>query len=257
MLTKAKSWKIENIMKYLLIGDVHANSVALMAVLEDAAKYGPFKEILNAGDTVGYGPEPELCISLLKKIGAKSVSGNHDLVIAGKMSDSDFNPFAASAARIQKAMIDTGSIDYLSKLLPKIVVGPFTIVHGSPFDPVWEYVIEPMIANLNMPLFNTQYCLIGHSHIPDIWVKSGGVYGVSRCFLQNGSRVKITRKAIINAGSVGQPRDGNCKSSYMVWDSNGNTFTLHRVPYDIDAVQSNMISKNMPNLLVDRLLLGF
>jgi len=237
--------------KVLLISDVHSNFEALKSVIEDANKRGGFDIIWNMGDIVGYGPDPSLCLSYLRGFRHECVIGNHDLGSLGEVSLDDFNPYAREACVWNGKNLDDEGREYLRGLPMRLVIGDFTIVHGSPRDPVWEYVLSVETALENFSYFDTKYCLIGHSHIPLIfgegWFKKPS----------HGDVVSLRGRMIINPGGVGQPRDGDPRASYAVLDTGKNEVYFYRVDYDIEEVQRKMLRAGLPPFLAYRLKFGF
>ena len=153
-------------MKALIVSDVHSNLEALESVVEDAKNRGGFDEIWFLGDLVGYGPDPSACIALLRLHKLRAVAGNHDLASFGRLGLESFNDYAAAAARWTAEQISTEDADWLANLPLRIEVEDFTMVHGSPKDPVWEYVVSVPVAAVSFQHFTTTKCLVGHSHVP-------------------------------------------------------------------------------------------
>lgn len=239
-------------MRYAFLADVHANAAALTAVLRDIERYGGVAEIMCLGDTVGYGPDPHECIELLRSSQVVAVSGNHDLAVLDKLDLGYFSPDAARAARWTTARLSASDRDYLGGLPAMLVRGEFTLVHGSPRQPAWEYLISLGSARHNFAYFNTPCCLVGHSHLPLIF-KQQGVEAVSVQFATSVGLVLGNGRYIINPGSVGQPRDGDPRASYAVYDSDDRVLRLRRVPYDIAAVQERFLRAGLPLRLASRL----
>lgn len=157
-------------MRALIVSDVHSNLEALESVVEDAKNHGGFDEIWSLGDLVGYGPDPSACIALLRLHEVRAVAGNYDLAAFGRLSLESFNDYAAAAARWTAEKISTEDADWLASLPLRIEVEDFTMVHGSPRDPVWEYVVSVPVAAVSFQHFTTTRCLVGHSHVPFLCV---------------------------------------------------------------------------------------
>ena len=155
-------------MKALVVSDIHSNLEALTAVIDDAGRNGGFDEVWALGDLVGYGPDPSACIELLRQHGARSVAGNHDLAASGMMGVEMFNDYAAAAAMWTTGQLDESDAAYLRDLPLKMEMHGFTAVHGSPRDPVWEYVVNSSSALAAFEDIGTPRCLVGHSHVPFI-----------------------------------------------------------------------------------------
>jgi diadenosine tetraphosphatase ApaH/serine/threonine PP2A family protein phosphatase len=254
-------------MRSLILADIHANITALEAVLKDAESRGGFDEAWGLGDITDYGPDPHECIEAVKKLQGVCVIGNHDYSAIGKMGTSEFNPYAAEANHWTARQLTVDDVNYLDGLPLKVVRGDFTLAHGSPRDPIWEYILDPEQAEENLEHFQTPYCLIGHSHVPLLFECNShcGMYKLSPSeFKGKSSRdgsweytVKLgENRMIINPGGVGQPRDGDPRAAYAVYDSPTGTVTLHRVKYDIRSVQERMRRAGLPDFLVERLAYG-
>ncbi len=241
-------------MRALIVSDIHSNLEALESVIDDANGSGGFDEVWALGDVVGYGPDPAGCIELLRRHDAKCVAGNHDLAASGKMGVEQFNRYAAEAARWTAGQLGRTEVEYLRGLPLRLEMRGFTAVHGSPRDPVWEYVVNSAAALAAFEDIETRLCLVGHSHVPFV------------CRLENGApafRLATGRpedlkegRAIVNPGSVGQPRDGDPRTSYAVYDSDSEAITHYRVEYDIPATQRKMHERGLPEYLAERLTYG-
>ncbi|MEA3442072.1 MAG: metallophosphoesterase family protein [Chloroflexota bacterium] len=248
-------------MRYAILGDIHGNLVAFRAVLADIEARGGCDKVWCLGDVVGYGPEPHSCIGILRNRKHVCVAGNHDWAAIGKVDISDFNPDAAQACRWTTQQLDALDRDYLAKLPEKLVLGEFTLVHGSPRYPVWEY-LDPDLFPMddicqNFDYFDTKFCLVGHSHKPLILRqdKAGNCLAVS-IFDKIGLNVEGER-VIINPGGVGQPRDGDCRASYIIYDSGTQMMYHHRCNYDIRLTQEKMREYKLPLSLIVRLDYGY
>ena len=242
-------------MRYAIIADIHANLTAFEAVLDDTERRGGVDEIWCLGDIVGYGPDPHECIEQLRQYNHICVAGNHDWAAIGKVSTADFNPDAALACQWTAGQLNKKDIKYLEKLPPAIDKDTFKLVHGSPREPIWEYVISASIARENFNFFQSPYCLVGHSHVPIVFRKEDGSCTSSRLVDNIGLAVGA-RRLILNPGGVGQPRDGDPRASYAIYDSETRIVKLHRIPYDVAAVQDRMMEKGLPVRLAVRLQHG-
>jgi diadenosine tetraphosphatase ApaH/serine/threonine PP2A family protein phosphatase len=185
------------------------------------------------------------------------VAGNHDWGAIGKAATSDFNPDAAVACRWTARQLSTGDIGYLEGLPLVIEKGDFTLVHGSPRQPVWEYLISAGSARENLTYFRSQFCLVGHSHVPVVFKYDDETDTcLANPFTPSIGRALGKSRLIINPGGVGQPRDGDPRASYAIYDSEASVVRLYRVPYDIEATQTRMVRHNLPMRLVARLSQG-
>ena len=239
-------------MRALIVSDIHSNLASLQSVIKDADKRGGFDQLWSLGDVVGYGPEPGECIELIRQYDCRGVAGNHDLAAVGKLSDEAFNAYAMAAIQWTATQLTEDDITYLRGLPLKIEDQGFTIAHGSPRDPVWEYVVTPQSAVASFRHFDTSWCLVGHSHIPFV------------CRPQEDSAVFLefpldrpvelgAERMIINPGGVGQPRDGDPRASYALYHSDESTISHHRAEYDVEATQKKMAKRGLPKYLIDRL----
>jgi len=242
-------------MRHAIIADIHANLAAFKAVLDDMAQQGKVDEIWCLGDIVGYGPDPHQCIELLRQYKHVCVAGNHDWASVGKIDTSYFNPDGAIACLWTTQQLTTWDIEYLESLPLVIKKDSFTLVHGSPREPIWEYVISNSIATENFAFFKSQYCLVGHSHAPLVFRNEGDSSSLSQFFPNIGLLLGSSR-LIINPGGVGQPRDGDPRASYAIYDSQNRVIKHYRVSYDIDATQEKMMRERLPLRLVARLSHG-
>ncbi len=243
-------------MRYAIIGDIHANLAAFTAVLEDIKHRGAVEKVWCLGDIVGYGPDPHECIELLRQTNHICIAGNHDWAAIGKLDTNEFNPDAAAACLWTAQQLSPADIEYLNNLPLTIEEGDFTLVHGSPRDPIWEYILSTASAKENFTYFKSQFCLVGHSHIPLVFTYSeNGTYSASQ--LSAGAGLVLRKdRLIINPGAVGQPRDGDPRASYAIYDSETRSVSLNHVPYDIATTQAKMVEYGLPTHLVSRLSYG-
>ena len=243
-------------MRYAIIADIHANLAAFRAVLDHIERRGGVEEIWCLGDVVGYGPDPCQCIELLRQYNHVCIAGNHDWAAIGKAALSEFNPDAAIACRWTAQQLSPEDIKYLESLPEIIQKEDFTLVHGSPRQPIWEYLISVSSAKENFAYFQSQFCLVGHSHMPMVFkYDETGTCSFSQ-FMPNVGLALGKSRLIINPGGVGQPRDGNPQASYAIYDSEAKVIRLYRIPYDIAATQDKMMQNGLPVRLVARLNYG-
>ena len=243
-------------MRYAIIADIHANLAAFTAVLDDIERRGGVEEIWCLGDVVGYGPDPHQCIELLRQCNHVCVAGNHDWAAIGKLNTSDFNHDAAIACRWTTRQLNLEDVKYLENLPSVIDKGDFTLVHGSPREPIWEYLLSISGAKENFTYFKSPFCLVGHSHVPLIFrYNETGACSFSP-FSANIGLFLGKDRLIINPGGVGQPRDSDPRASYAIYDSEARMVRLYRVSYDIYATQHKMVKHNLPMRLVARLSYG-
>jgi diadenosine tetraphosphatase ApaH/serine/threonine PP2A family protein phosphatase len=242
-------------MRILILSDIHGNRVALEAVLADA---GPVDEVWSLGDIVGYGPEPSWCVNRILELGPTvSLSGNHDLAATGKVDISDFNYVAQIATAWTSAQLDQDQRTYLDSLPSMLETRGVTLAHGSPRAPVWEYIDDAYTADQNFDLLATDLCFVGHTHVAAISELPDGLSPATHSRWNPDQRILLeNRRLIINPGSVGQPRDGDPRASYAIYDPDEGHVTLYRTPYDVAKVQAPMREIGLPTQLADRLALG-
>ena len=242
-------------MRAVIVSDIHSNLEALRSVLDDAESKGAFDEIWSLGDLVGYGPDPVECIDLIRQFDGVNVAGNHDLASAGKLSLEAFNAYAAAASEWNTRQLTEEHLAFLSGLPLRLETEDHTVVHGSPRDPVWEYVVTAAAAKASFLHFDTSRCLVGHSHIPFICrpQEDGAVF---LDFPLDTPVLLGTDRLIINPGSVGQPRDGDPRASYAIYDSDQGAVTHYRAEYDIPTTQEKMGERGLPTFLAERLVNG-
>lgn len=240
-------------MRTLILSDIHANLTALQAVLKTA---GTVDQVWFLGDVAGYGPDLNECIELLaSQPNLQALMGNHDAALMDFISIDRFNYEAAEAIRVQSSLINHQSRDFLELLRLKLEIDQLTLVHGSPRNPIWEYILSPRTAKANFDDFSTQGCLIGHTHVPSIFVlKEDG--SVQTLLPDNGDRWKPEGRFILNPGSVGQPRNFDSRSSFVIWDDEEGTFLFKRINYDIESVAERIIQLGIPKRQASRLLSG-
>jgi diadenosine tetraphosphatase ApaH/serine/threonine PP2A family protein phosphatase len=230
---------------------------ALNAVIAAAA---PFDQIWCLGDLVGYGPDPNDCIRVLSRYSQVAVAGNHDWVASGKRTAAGFNPHAAAAARWTALQLTPETRRFLDSLPDKRQMGSFLLVHGSPRLPTQEYLFTPEDAARSLPQFTSGYCLVGHTHVPCVFVaaEAGSAREVYRVVMQPEETLPLhsRMRMIINPGSVGQPRDNDPRAAYMTFDSAIRALQMHRVAYDIGTTQQKMRDASLPESLIDRLTYG-
>ena len=244
-------------MKALIVSDVHSNLEAFSSVIEDARDQTGFDQIWSLGDLVGYGPDPVAVIDLIREHDHRAVAGNHDLASIGKLSLEAFNDYAAAANSWTAEVLDPDRMDFLGDQPLSLEIDEFTIVHGSPRDPIWEYVVSERTAVACFNHFDTYWCLVGHSHVPFICRMSEDRRSARFLAPLYGAPYPLEEKRlIVNPGSVGQPRDEDSRAAYAVYDSDDETVTHYRVEYDISATQQKMRSHGLPQFLIDRLAVG-
>jgi len=236
-----------------VLSDIHGNLEALEAVLAEVDRIG-VDSVCSLGDIVGYGPSPAACVEIVRRRAAVSLTGNHDAAVAGLTSLEDFNEFARSAVEWSAAQLGAGDIEYL-RTLPYTHRAPeLLLVHASPIEPErWHYIHGRADIGEHFAAFSERLCFVGHSHRPGVYAIRGDS-SVARCgvfeALQPGQRY------LVNAGSVGQPRDRDPRASYVVYDAAHDCVEVRRVAYPIEKTQERMRAAGLPAFLVDRLGAG-
>ena len=246
-------------MRCLLISDIHANIAALDCVLKDAD--GHYDVVWCLGDIVGYGPDPNECVERLRGLPLTSLVGNHDWAVLGKLDPESFNADARTALRYSATHLTPANRDFLETLVPYTFMPPFTLVHGSPRHPVWEYILDSTIADANFELFPGPTCLVGHTHSAVLFRRSAqGAPSVAE-LPRYGVPIPLPPpggdRLIINPGSVGQPRDSDSRSAYALLDLDASTYEARRVEYPIEQTQERMRRAKLPHRLIARLEYGW
>lgn len=239
-------------MRVAVISDIHANLPALEAVL---ASVGARDELWVLGDIVGYGPHPDAVVERLRTEGAVAVQGNHDAAVLGRIPMGTFNDLARVAVEWTAATMTRQNLDWLAGLPETRVEGDFTLAHGSPRDPLWEYLFSVPAARINLAAFETPYCIVGHTHHQLSFRDDRGQ--VEALLAVDGGRLTLDqRRCILNPGSVGQPRDGDSRACAMTIDTASAEVEWLRVEYDIERTQAAIRELPLPRRLADRLGLG-
>lgn len=242
-------------MRVLVVTDIHANLDAFDAVLRDA---GAFDAIWSLGDIVGYGPQPNECIDRLLEYDHVAIAGNHDWGALGKLDLAEFNVDARQANLWTRERLTPRSWSFLDALPEVLVVEGVTLAHGSPRHPIWEYLIYTSVACQSFSHFDTGLCLVGHTHVPAIFVGPGSEDGCRAAQPLVGTPVELgEERYIVNPGGVGQPRDGDPRAAYLVLDTDRGTIEHRRVPYDIAATQKKMRAVELPPRIIARLEYGW
>ena len=243
-------------MRILIISDIHANLAAFEAVLDEADEN--WDKIWCLGDIIGYGPDPNECVARLREHEHLSLSGNHDWAVLEKLDISSFNQDARTAIQWARDTITDETRDYLKTLPPMLQPDEtFTLAHGSPRQPVWEYILDEGTAAVNFSYFDTPYCLVGHTHSPVIFEQIDAIRVMPYAPIYDQPLQLEEARLIINTGSVGQPRDSDPRAAYAFLDTETLTWTFHRVAYDIKWTQQRMRNHKLPNRLIQRLERGW
>lgn len=243
-------------MRILVLSDIHANITALEAVLQDA---GPADEVWCLGDLVGYGPDPNRCVERMRDMPMLTcLLGNHDVAVLGRMPFESFNGDARRSLTWQERTISADNLDFLRSLPAATKVRrQVTMAHGSPRDPVWEYIINTLSARLNFDHFDTPWCFVGHSHIQCAFRLDEEHDRITLEAPQVGEAMPLRGRAILNPGSVGQPRDRDPRAAYALFDPDANTWEARRVAYDFAQVQARIREAGLPERHAMRLAEGW
>ncbi len=239
-------------MKFAIFGDIHANLEALQTVLWDAQEQGCANHVC-LGDIVGYAANPAECLETVRALNCPTVRGNHDEGASGNSSLEELNPLAYTALMWTREQLSEEQRQYLKDLKLVRQVRDFTIVHATLDSPGnWGYVTNRFDAMASFSYQFTQVCFYGHTHVPRIFEKDDAVRA------SRGTEVALQRgtKYFVNVGSVGQPRDGDWRASYAIYDVESHVISIRRLEYDIETAQKKILAAGLPTLLADRLALG-
>jgi len=240
-------------MKYAIISDIHGNLEALNTVLKDADARGCEKYICG-GDVVGYNANPKECLNIVRGLDIPCVMGNHDEYIGQDCDLSAFNPVAAEAVVWTREQLSEEDRQWLCELRYVRLVDHFSIVHGTMANPkLWGYVQDKNDAAENFVYQSTNLCFHGHTHVPVVFVDDGG--GIEHGTFDH-LKLEPGLKYFINVGSVGQPRDGDPRASYCIYDSDAESVELFRLDYDIETTKQKILDAGLPERLADRLDFG-
>jgi diadenosine tetraphosphatase ApaH/serine/threonine PP2A family protein phosphatase len=242
--------------RVLIISDVHANAIALEAVLAHA---GQVDATWCLGDVVGYGPQPNQCIERIRSLpNLTCMMGNHDFGAVGEGALEIFNADAKKALLWQRMNLSHASREFLSSMHNTLLVnGDVSLAHGSPRDPIWEYVMNPLVARLNLGFFQTPWCFVGHSHFQVVFQYNPKMDDVSIVIPSPSEKYVLKDRAILNPGSVGQPRDRDPRAAFAIYSPDENWWEPRRVEYDIPAVQKMILEAGLPSRHAERLAGGW
>jgi len=270
-------------LRLAVVSDIHANAEALDAVAREIARRRPDR-VVHLGDLVGYNADPERCVAWAADNAVDGVMGNHDAVACGKSAGETFNPLALEAARWSAARVSPGSAAYLSRLPDRIAIGAdILLVHGAPSDPD-RYLFCLEDAEEEMAAYpagtGPRVVFFGHTHVPAAFVrrKAGGDRSRPPDFAASGHpdlrgtwpsvagavtavplanfRLEPEDRAMLNPGSVGQPRDHDPRASFLIFDTDTWEASWLRVPYDVKACRAKVIAAGLPRVFATRLSEG-
>jgi diadenosine tetraphosphatase ApaH/serine/threonine PP2A family protein phosphatase len=247
--------------RILVLSDIHGNLDALEAVLRDAGKVDA---VWCLGDVVGYGPQPRECLQRIANLpGLICVQGNHDAAVTGKLDLYAFNREAILSIQWTRAQLSERDVEWLASLPEKVEWGEITLAHGSPRNPIWEYLLDLNTVQANFSCFNTRFCLVGHTHIPVLYTyldrngnrKEEGY--VDWMIPPSNHIIQLVPRSIVNPGSVGQPRDRDVRAAYAIYFPESQQWELRRVEYDIRTVQQKILAAGLPSRHASRLEEGW
>jgi predicted phosphodiesterase len=243
-------------MRVLILSDIHSNFAALEAVLQAA---GQFDQLWDLGDTIGYGPQPNECVAAIREQATIVIAGNHDLACLDKVDLSDFNPEARTANIWNGQQLKPEHHAFMWVLPPMHVVDEhYLLAHGSPREPIWEYLLTRAQASENFRRFSQQICFIGHSHVPLVFrLRPGNICdGPSSPEAGLVMPIQPDARYIVNPGSVGQPRNQDPRAAFAILDTEAQTIQFERIAYDIGKTQRLMREAHLPEPLALRLQYG-
>ena len=238
---------------FAILGDIHSNIDALEVVMEDCRAQG-VTDFLCTGDVVGYNACPSECLEIVRNLGCPVVMGNHDHYVSSQQNLDDFNPAAAAVIEWTRNRLSDDEVKWLRELpFTKTAMG-ITLVHATMDDPqAFGYVFDHLQAEANFSHQVTPLCFHGHTHCPMIYEKQ--LSAVYRIDAQD-FKLPIGRKYFINVGSVGQPRDGDPRAAYVLYNPVDRTVRFRRLEYDVEAAQERIRKAGLPGRLADRLAVG-
>jgi predicted phosphodiesterase len=238
-------------MRCAILADIHGNLQALEAVLADAREYG-CEEFHCLGDIVGYNANPSECLEMVRELPGVCVLGNHDAAAAGMESLTHFSSIASQSLEWTRARLQPEQKEWLSALRPMRQIRRHTLVHATLDTPLsWAYIRSSAAAEMSLACQRTQLAFFGHTHVPGIFVQGGGTIS-----MEEGVQLPTDKKLFINAGSVGQPRDGDWRASYLIYDEESAGLWLRRLEYDVHSASQAVLDAGLPQKLSERLLNG-
>ncbi len=242
-------------MRIAIVSDIHGNRQAFEAVL-DSIEESDCEEMWCLGDLVGYGADPDACVELARRHAAICLAGNHDLGVRGEIPIEEFSRGAALAALWTRETITPETEEFLKGLEPMSLDESVGLYHASPRDPVWEYVLSPLQAELCLDVQQHRVCLIGHSHVALSFCREDGQSATGQT---RGDEEELSLESgewLINPGSVGQPRDGDPRAAWLELDTEAWTAVYRRVEYDIAGAAAAIRAARLPDSLAERLEYG-
>jgi len=241
-------------MRVAVVSDIHSNLQALQAVLAAIEEEAP-DELWCLGDLVGYGPRPNECCAAIAERAQVCLAGNHDLAVRGTIDLEEFGGEAAVAARWTRDVLEPEAQALLDRLEPEGSAHGVALYHGSARDPIWEYVLSDEGALATLELTDSPLVLVGHSHVALQVLQSGN--DLAGGLAPAGTELELEgTRALLNPGSVGQPRDGDPRAAYLLLDLEARRANFRRVEYDVKQTQREVRDAGLPEMLAGRLELG-
>ncbi len=242
-------------MRVAIVSDIHGNRHAFEAVIAAADRDGA-EQVWCLGDLVGYGADPDACVALAAEHCDICLAGNHDLAVTGALSLDDFSRGAALAAQWTRETIDPAARDWLAALSPTGGAQGIGLYHASPRDPVWEYVLSALAAELCLDAADQPISMIGHSHVALAFHRTEGSPATGEV-RHEGERADLSAgEWLLNPGSVGQPRDGDPRAAWLALDTTARTADWRRAEYDIAGAAAAIRAARLPESLAERLSRG-
>ncbi|HEY4779369.1 MAG TPA: metallophosphoesterase family protein [Solirubrobacterales bacterium] len=245
-------------MRAAIISDVHSNQPALETVFAAIDEAG-VEEIWCLGDVVGYGAQPDACADLIQQRCDVCLAGNHDLAVLDRLDLATFSETAAVAVEWTQENASAATLDFLRGLEPAGTRAGIGLAHGSPNDPIWEYVLSVEQAEAGLDAQTERIGLIGHSHIALFFTRPDGGRAGDAQGAQAGDGALLGLESgewLLNPGSVGQPRDSDPRAAWLELDTEQLTAHFHRVPYDVATAAQTILAAGLPSQLAERLEVG-
>jgi diadenosine tetraphosphatase ApaH/serine/threonine PP2A family protein phosphatase len=243
-------------MKYGVLGDIHSNLSALQAVLRELTSEG-VEEILSVGDVVGYGAAPRECLALLRDVGAKVVNGNHDAAVVGELNMLLFNNYARQAVQWTQTVLTDEELTWLKELPYLLELEHCSVGHGTYDRPeLFDYVRTTTDADPSLDRMRTPVCFVGHTHVPVTLMRLSDDPHRTAYTRESQIDLRDSTRALVNVGSVGQPRDEDPRAAYAVFDTEAEAVRIARVEYDIDQEAARIRAAGLAPALAERLYLG-
>jgi diadenosine tetraphosphatase ApaH/serine/threonine PP2A family protein phosphatase len=243
-------------MKYGILGDIHGNLSALQAVIQRLQAEG-VDHFVSVGDVVGYGAAPRECIALLRELGATVVMGNHDAACIDRLDMLYFNPYAQAAVHWTRGILDRGDREWLGSLPMVKHFEHGSVAHGTLFQPEeYDYIQSPRDADPSLDVMPLAVCFVGHTHVPVTLLRLREDPTRTAYTVESEIDIEEAHRALVNVGSIGQPRDEDPRAAYALFDSAAQRVWIRRVEYDIDREAGRIRAAGLPQMLADRLYLG-